>query len=129
MFKGFKEFISQGNALDLAVAVIIGNAFKPIVDGITNVIMAALAGVIGETNFDNVLAFSVNGSKVQPGTIITAGVNFLLVAFAVYFAIVLPINKLKSLRKAQEDAAEAAKAAEPTEAELLVQIRDLLASK
>ena len=79
--------------------------------------------------FDNVLAFSVNGSKVQPGTIITAGVNFLLVAFAVYFAIVLPINKLKSLRKAQEDAAEAAKAAEPTEAELLVQIRDLLASK
>lgn len=130
MIKGFKEFISQGNALDLAVAVIIGNAFKPMVDAITNVIMAALAGVIGETNFDKVLAFSVNGSVVQPGTIITAGVNFLLVAFAVYFAVVLPISKLKTLRKAQEDAAaEAAKAAEPSEAELLVQIRDLLASK
>lgn len=130
MFKGFKEFISQGNALDLAVAVIIGNAFKPIVDAITNVIMAALAGVIGETNFDDVLSFSVNGSTVQPGTIITAIINFLLVAFAVYFAIVLPISKLKTLRKAQEDAAaEAAKAAEPSEAELLVQIRDLLASK
>ena len=129
MFKGFKEFISQGNALDLAVAVIIGGAFSPIVDAITKVIMAILAGVIGEPNFDKVLSFSVNGSAVQPGTIITAVVNFLLVAFAVYFAIVAPINKLKSLRKAQEDAAEAAKAAEPTEAELLVQIRDLLASK
>lgn len=129
MIKGFKEFISQGNALDLAVAVIIGGAFSPIVDAITKVIMAILAGVIGEPNFDKVLAFSVNGSAVQPGTIITAVVNFLLVAFAVYFAIVAPLNKLKSLRKAQEDAAEAAKAAEPTEAELLVQIRDLLASK
>lgn len=129
MIKGFKEFISQGNALDLAVAVIIGGAFSPIVDAITKVIMAILAGVIGEPNFDDVLSFSVNGSAVQPGTIITAVVNFLLVAFAVYFAIVAPLNKLKSLRKAQEDAAEAAKAAEPTEAELLVQIRDLLASK
>ncbi len=129
MIKGFKEFISQGNALDLAVAVIIGGAFSPIVDAITKVIMAILAGVIGEPNFDKVLSFSVNGSAVQPGTIITAVVNFLLVAFAVYFAIVAPLNKLKSLRKAQEDAAEAAKAAEPTEAELLVQIRDLLASK
>ena len=129
MIKGFKEFISQGNALDLAVAVIIGGAFSPIVTAITKVIMAILAGVIGEPNFDDVLSFSVNGSAVQPGTIITAVVNFLLVAFAVYFAIVAPLNKLKSLRKAQEDAAEAAKAAEPTEAELLVQIRDLLASK
>lgn len=129
MIKGFKEFISQGNALDLAVAVIIGGAFSPIVDAITKVIMAILAGVIGEPNFDDVLSFSVNGSAVQPGTIITAVVNFLLVAFAVYFAIVAPLNKLKSLRKAQEDAAEAAKAAEPSEAELLVQIRDLLASK
>lgn len=126
MIKGFKEFISQGNALDLAVAVIIGGAFTPIVTAITNVIMAILAGVIGQPNFDDVLSFSVNGSVVQPGTIITAVVNFLLIAFAVYFAIVMPLNKLKAMRKTEE---EAEKAAEPSEAELLVQIRDLLASK
>ena len=84
MLKGFKEFISQGNALELAVAVIIGAAFKPIVDAITNVIMAVISGVVGEPSFDNVFEFYV---------------------------------------KAKDD-----KPAEPTEAELLVQIRDLLAT-
>ncbi|MCL3778735.1 MULTISPECIES: large conductance mechanosensitive channel protein MscL [unclassified Actinomyces] len=125
MIKGFKEFIAQGNALDLAVAVIIGAAFSPIVTAITDVIMAVIAGVVGQPNFDDVLAFTINGSVVQPGTIITAVINFLLVAFAVYFCIVAPLNKLKESRKAEEEPA----AAEPTEAELLVQIRDLLASK
>ena len=57
MLKGFKEFISQGNALELAVAVIIGGAFKPIVDAITNVIMAVISGVVGEPSFDNVFEF------------------------------------------------------------------------
>lgn len=72
MLKGFKEFISQGNALELAVAVIIGAAFKPIVDAITNVIMAVISGVVGEPSFDNVFEFYVKDSQVQPGTILTA---------------------------------------------------------
>ena len=71
MIKGFKEFISQGNALELAVAVIIGAAFKPIVDAITNVIMAVISGVVGEPSFDNVFEFYVKDSQVQPGTILT----------------------------------------------------------
>ena len=54
MLKGFKEFISQGNALELAVAVIIGNAFKPIVDAITKVILDILGQVIGKPNFDSI---------------------------------------------------------------------------
>lgn len=53
MFKGFKEFISQGNALELAVAVIIGAAFKPIVDAITKVIMTIIGQLIGQPNFDS----------------------------------------------------------------------------
>ena len=52
MFKGFKEFISQGNALELAVAVIIGAAFKPIVDAITKVIMTIIGQLIGQPNFE-----------------------------------------------------------------------------
>ena len=128
MFKGFKEFISQGNALELAVAVIIGAAFSPIVDAITKVIMTILGQIIGQPSFDSVGQFKLITSAtefVQPGKIITAVVNFLLVAAAVYFAIVLPMNKLKE-RLAREKAEEEAK--EVTDVELLTEIRDLLSA-
>ena len=59
MIKGFKEFIAQGNALELAVAVIIGGAFKPIVDAITKVIMTIIGQLIGQPNFDSLGAFSL----------------------------------------------------------------------
>ena len=128
MLKGFKEFISQGNALELAVAVIIGNAFKPIVDAITKVILDIIGQVIGKPNFDSVGQFKIFESSteyIQPGTILTAVVNFLLVAVAVYFCIVMPMNKFKErMTKAEED-----KPAEPTDVELLTEIRDLLANK
>ena len=129
MLKGFKEFISQGNALELAVAVIIGAAFKPIVDAITKVIMTIIGQLIGQPNFDSVGQFKITASAteyVQPGTIVTALVNFLLVAAAVYFAIVLPMNKLKE-RLAKQKAADEAN--EVTDVELLTEIRDLLATK
>mgnify|MGYP001000433060 FL=1 len=128
MLKGFKEFISQGNALELAVAVIIGAAFKPIVDAITKVILDIIGQVIGKPNFDSVGQFKIFESSteyIQPGTILTAVVNFLLVAVAVYFCIVMPMNKFKErMTKAEED-----KPAEPTDVELLTEIRDLLANK
>lgn len=127
MIQGFKEFISKGNVLDLAVAVIIGASFTPIVKSVTDVIMGIIGAVVGQPNFDSVLQFSINGSDpIQPGTIITAIVNFLLVAFALYFAIVVPMNALKK-RRAKE---EAEKAEEPSEdVKLLSEIRDLLAEK
>ena len=128
MLKGFKEFISQGNALELAVAVIIGAAFKPIVDAITKVILDIIGQVIGKPNFDSVGQFKIFESSteyIQPGTILTQVVNFLLVAVAVYFCIVMPMNKFKErMTKAEED-----KPAEPTDVELLTEIRDLLANK
>ena len=145
MIKGFKEFIAQGNALELAVAVIIGGAFKPIVDSITTVIMTILGQLIGQPNFDSLGAFSLyqDGSYtfhlatakeladnpdsfVMPGTIVTTIINFLLIAIAVYFAIVMPINKVKE-RMAKQKAAE--EAAEVSDVELLTEIRDLLAAK
>lgn len=129
MIKGFKEFIAQGNALELAVAVIIGAAFSPIVKAITDVIMAMISQVVGQPNFDSVGQFKITASAteyVQPGTIVTALVNFLLVAAAVYFAIVLPTNKLKE-RLAKQKAADEAN--EVTDVELLTEIRDLLATK
>ena len=145
MLKGFKEFISQGNALELAVAVIIGAAFSPIVKAITDVIMTIIGQLIGSPNFDSLGAFSLyeNGSYtfhlataeelaknpdgyVMPGTIITTVINFVLVAAAVYFAIVMPMNKVKE-RLAKEKAEEDAK--KVTDIELLTEIRDLLAAK
>ena len=63
MLKGFKEFISQGNALELAVAVIIGAAFKPIVDAITKVILDIIGQVVGKPNFDSVGQFKIFASS------------------------------------------------------------------
>lgn len=127
MIQGFKEFISKGNVLDLAVAVIIGASFTPIVKSVTDVIMGIIGAVVGQPNFDSVLQFSIRGSDpIQPGTIITAIVNFLLVASALYFAIVVPMNALNK-RRAKEDAE---KVEEPSEdVKLLSEIRDLLAEK
>lgn len=128
MLKGFKEFISQGNALELAVAVIIGAAFKPIVDAITKVILDIIGQVVGQPNFNSIGQFKIFESStdyIQPGTILTAVVNFFLIAIAVYFCIVMPMNKLRErMSKEEED-----KPAEPTDVELLTEIRDLLANK
>ena len=128
MIKGFKEFIAQGNALELAVAVIIGNAFKPIVDAITKVILDIIGQIVGQPNFDSIGQFKIFASStefIQPGKILTAVVNFFLIAIAVYFAIVLPMNKVKE-RLAREKAEEEAK--EVTDVELLTEIRDLLSA-
>ncbi|MFC2472339.1 MAG: MscL family protein, partial [Actinomyces sp.] len=65
MIKGFKEFIAQGNALELAVAVIIGAAFSPIVDAITKVIMTILGQIIGQPNFDSVGQFKLIASATE----------------------------------------------------------------
>lgn len=124
MLKGFKEFISQGNVIDLAVGVIIGAAFSPIVKAVTDVIMAILGGLIGKPSFDNVLEFHVGDSLVQPGAILTAAVNFLLIAAAVYFTIVMPMNKLRERQKKEAEVEGTA----PTDVELLTEIRDLLSA-
>ena len=145
MIKGFKEFIAQGNALELAVAVIIGAAFKPIVDSITKVIMTIIGQLIGQPNFDSLGAFSLyqDGKYtfhlatakelaanpdgfVMPGEIVTTIINFILIAIAVYFAIVMPMNKVKE-RLAKQKAEQEAN--EVTDVELLTEIRDLLATK
>ena len=92
--------------------------------------MGIIGAVIGQPNFDSVLQLPINGSDpIQPGTIITAVVNFLLVAAAVYFAIVVPMNKIKATTAKKEEAVEEAPAVPSTEEQLLTEIRDLLANK
>ena len=120
--KGFKEFIMRGNLIQTAVAFIIGTAFAAVVSTFTNVILSLIALVLGgrEPNFDN---WAPGGIPV--GTFLTSLISFLMGAAVVYFAIVKPMNALEARRKkGQED-----EGIPPTEADLLTEIRDLLAGK
>lgn len=126
MLKGFKEFISRGNVVDLAVGVIIGAAFKNIVDALVDgIINPLIAAVIGKPDFSDAFILTLNGTDVKFGLLITAVINFLLTALAIYFCIVVPMNTLNARRKKAED--EAPKPEVSDEVKLLTEIRDALA--
>jgi large conductance mechanosensitive channel len=119
--KGFKDFLMRGNVVDLAVAVVIGAAFTLVIGAVvTGFINPLIAAIFGKPNLDSVGTFTINDANFSIGIILTALVNFVLVAAAIYFVIILPMNKLKE-RSAKEEAA-----AGPTEVELLTEIRDAL---
>ena len=126
MLKGFKEFISRGNVVELAVGVIIGAAFKNIVDALVDgIINPLIAAVIGKPDFSDAFILTLNGTDVKFGVLITAVINFILMAFAIYFCIVVPMNALNARRKKAED--EAPEAEVSDEVKLLTEIRDALA--
>ncbi|WP_048751171.1 large conductance mechanosensitive channel protein MscL [Rothia dentocariosa] len=122
MLKGFKDFILRGNVLDLAVAFIMGTAFTAVVTALVeSVLMPAISMLVQSPNFDNFLVIG----QIKIGVFLTAVVNFLLIAAAVYFAVVLPVQKLNELatrNKGEEEEKE-------TELTLLKEIRDSLAKK
>lgn len=92
---GFKKFILRGNVMDLAVAVVIGAAFTAVVNSlVTGLITPLIAAIAGKPNLDRVANFDLNGAHFSIGVVLTALVNFLLIAAAVYFLIVLPVNAL-----------------------------------
>ena len=121
MLKGFKDFILRGNVLDLAVGIIMGTAFTAVVTALVqSVLMPAISMLVQSPNFDSFLVFG----QIKVGVFLTAVVNFLLIAAAVYFAVVLPVEKLNariSKKKAEDK--------EDTELSLLKEIRDSLATK
>lgn len=92
MFKGFKQFIFRGNVLDLAVAVVIGAAFGAVVTALVkDLITPLIAAIVGKPDF-SAIQFEINGSKFLVGDFINALVSFLLIAIAVYFFVILPVN-------------------------------------
>ncbi|MBM7769075.1 large conductance mechanosensitive channel [Glutamicibacter nicotianae] len=118
----------KGNVVDLAVAVVIGAAFGAVVTALVdNVLMPLIAALVGSPSFDSFLLLTINGVEIKFGVFLTALVNFLLIAAAVYFALVLPMTKLNERIAARR----AAGVEEPEEEvdpqlELLAQIRDEL---
>lgn len=124
---GFKEFITRGNAVDLAVGVVIGAAFTKVVDSIVSgLINPLIAALFGEPNLDSVGTFTLNNAQFSVGVILTALINFLLVALAIYLFVVLPINKLRARADAKKAAEEAAEEETAADVALLTEIRDLL---
>ena len=92
MFDGFKKFIMRGNVIDLAVAVVIGAAFTLVVNSLVDdIINPILAPIVGKPDFSD-LTITLRDSTISYGSFITALINFLLVAAAIYFAIVKPMN-------------------------------------
>ena len=94
MLQGFKQFIFRGNVLDLAVAVVMGVAFGSVVAALVkDLITPLIAAIVGKPDF-SAIEFTVNGSRFPIGDFINSLVSFILIAAAVYFFIVLPMNTL-----------------------------------
>ncbi len=99
MLKGFKDFIMRGNVVDLAVGIVIGAAFSAVVTSfVDDVLMAIVGAIFGEPNF-NALTFELGDGVVNYGRFLTALVSFLIVAAALYFAVVMPMNMLAERRR------------------------------
>ena len=131
VINGFKEFIMRGNVIDLAVAVVIGTAFTALVTSIvTSVFNPLIASIFSAESLADSLVLPLRGGDgILFGAVIGALINFLLIAAVVYFAIVLPLNKLKEAQDRRRAAGVPAEVvADPTtELDLLTEIRDLLA--
>lgn len=125
MLKGFKDFLMRGNVVELAVAVIIGTAFTAIVTSIADHLIRPIIAAVGGTNVSGLSWTIIAGneaSKIDFAAILTAAINFLIVAAIVYFMFVLPVKTIQERRKRGEEPGPA----EPTDVEVLLEIRDLL---
>jgi large conductance mechanosensitive channel len=102
MLSGFKQFILRGNVVDMAVGVVIGAAFASVVGAFTKDLLTPLiTAIVGKGGQFSTLSFTLNGSVFAIGDFINAAISFLLVAGAVYFFVVTPINALVArMRKA-----------------------------
>lgn len=143
MIKEFREFISRGSVLDLAVAVIIGAAFGAITSSLVNqVIMPIIGLILGGVDFSNLgiilkdaslypsvqAAVEAGAPVIQYGAFINTVINFLIIAFVV-FVIVKSFNHMQELRAKKEEAAPETPPEPSAEEKLLTEIRDLLAKR
>jgi large conductance mechanosensitive channel len=122
MLKGFKEFLSRGNIIDLSVAVVIGTAFTALVTKFTESVIQPLINRIGAGNQSNVGILRIDiggGQAIDFNVVLSAAINFILVAVVVYFLVVLPYNTLRKRGEIEQ--------AEDTELTLLTEIRNILA--
>ena len=102
MMSGFRQFILRGNVIDLAVAVVIGGAFGAVIAALVKDLLTPLIGaLVGKPDF-SALVLTINGSQFLVGDFLNAVISFLLIAAAVYFAIVVPVNAINARRNRGE---------------------------
>jgi large conductance mechanosensitive channel len=103
MIKGFKQFLLRGNVLDLAIAVVIGGAFLALVKSfVDNLLMPLVAAIFGKPSFAD-LTFTINGAVFHYGLVINDLITFVLVAAAVYFVVVVPVNAIRERQARGQD--------------------------
>ncbi|MFJ9374475.1 large conductance mechanosensitive channel protein MscL [Streptomyces sp. NPDC101455] len=136
VWQGFKAFLTRGNVVDLAVAVVIGAAFTNIVNSVVKGIINPLVGAIGTQNLDtysSCLSSSCSGDKgiqLMWGSVLGAALSFVITAAVVYFLMVLPMSKYLARAEAQRKAKEGThEVIEITELEVLKEIRDALVAQ
>lgn len=123
MLKGFKEFLSRGNIVDLAVAVVIGVAFTALVTKFTDSVIQPLINRVGAGGDQEygILRIDIGGGEaIDLNVVLTAIINFVLVAAVVYFLVVLPYNRFRKRGEIEQ--------AQDTELSLLTEIRDLMSA-
>jgi large conductance mechanosensitive channel len=120
VLKGFKDFLSRGNIVDLAVAVVIGTAFTGLVTKFTDSIITPLINRVGAGSTDvGILKIGIGGGQtIDLNILISAAINFVLVAAVIYFLVMMPYERLRKKGEVEQ--------AQDTELSLLTEIRDLL---
>ena len=124
MLKEFRDFLMRGNLVELAVAFVMGIAFAVVVKSLVDNLVTPIIGMIGGVDFSSE-TFTINGSHFRYGQFINDVIYFVLVAAAIFFFVVKPVNMIMArFRKPEEVGPDA-----PTETALLIEIRDLLAKR
>ncbi|MHC9570446.1 large conductance mechanosensitive channel protein MscL [Corynebacterium diphtheriae] len=132
MLKGFKDFILRGNVVELAVAVVIGTAFTAIVTAFSEHLINPMIAALGGADVSGLGFYLRSGNDatfMDFGAVITAALNFLIIAAVVYFILVAPMNKLNEMAARRKVVVEEEEAPASIEAELLEEIRDLLKNR
>ncbi len=130
MLQEFKDFVNKGNIVDLAVAVVMATAFKPIIDAfVKGVMMQIVSAIFDQPSFDG-LTIDLAGTPIFYGTVITTTISFVMVAIAVFF-VLKAYNAAQNQGTKDEADVESAEDAPtgPSEIDLLTEIRDSLRSR
>ena len=123
MVKEFREFLLRGNVIDLAIAVVLGAAFGVVVTSFVNDILMQLIAMIGGQPDFSGLSFTINDAEFRYGAFLNSVISFVIIAAAIFFVVVRPVNALMARRKA---GLEPEPEAVPEDVVLLGEIRDLL---
>ena len=104
MLKGFRQFLLRGNVVDMAVGIVVGAAFGAVVTGFVKDLMTPfIAALVKQPDF-SAFTFTINGSKFLYGDFVNVAISFLIIAAAVYFFVVLPMNALIARAKKEPPA-------------------------